>query len=182
MDETILQGLVDESDLRKLMLALPRCLDTRDWEGLGNLFTEDATMNVHGLIRTGRETIVAGPRGDLERLYEATQHIIGNIYVDVNGDEASIVAYCFGGDDPQKERDGKALRRRRLLHVRCPSDCRRLAVQCDRRRLPMERGDGSRGRFLVMAQGGNQSIEVLPKGRRVRAKKLRSTQAQRGPR
>jgi uncharacterized protein (TIGR02246 family) len=95
LDQAALQRLVDESDLRKLMLAMPRCLDMRDWDGYGNLFTEDAIFEIAGQVRVGRQAIADGPRGDLEKLYERTRHFMGNIYIDVDGDEAHIVSYVI---------------------------------------------------------------------------------------
>jgi hypothetical protein len=94
VDASALPRLVDESDLRKLLLRLPWILDNREWDAIGELFTEDAVMEVHGHQRTGRDAIVDGPRRDLARLYEAAYHNVGNIYIDIDGDEATIVTYC----------------------------------------------------------------------------------------
>lgn len=93
MDSAALQRLIDESDLRKLIEQMPWRLDNRDWEGVAQLFTEDGMIEIRGDERRGREAIAAGPKRDLERLYEATFHHMGNIYVDVDGDEATVVAY-----------------------------------------------------------------------------------------
>ncbi|MUZ76009.1 SgcJ/EcaC family oxidoreductase [Agrobacterium vitis] len=94
MDNAKLQQLVDESDLRKLIGELPRNLDKRDWDAIGSLFVEDAVFFIKGEERKGREAIVAGPSRDLEPLYESTYHHLGQIYTNVDGDTAEIVAYC----------------------------------------------------------------------------------------
>ena len=61
---------------------------TVDW-------TEDAVFEIAGQVRRGRQAIADGPRGDLEKLYERTQHIMGNIYIDLEGDEARLVSYVI---------------------------------------------------------------------------------------
>jgi ketosteroid isomerase-like protein len=94
MNEAALQRLIDESELRDLISALPRYLDARDFDGSGDLFLEDAVEEIGPHVRRGRAEIIAGPKGDLEPLYELTYHHMGQIYVDVDGDEASMVAYC----------------------------------------------------------------------------------------
>ncbi len=93
VDAAALQRLLDESDLRKLILQMPWHLDSKDWDAVGRLFTEDAELEIRGEKRKGREEIVNGPKGDLQKLYEATYHHMGNIYIDIDGDTASIVAY-----------------------------------------------------------------------------------------
>lgn len=103
VDEAVVQRLVDEADLRKLILEMPRRLDERDWKGYGDLFTEDAVLTIAGMSRNGRKAIADGPSGDLEVLYEATYHFMGNIYLDINGDEARIVAYNMAIHIPSKD-------------------------------------------------------------------------------
>lgn len=93
LNAAALQRLLDESDLQKLIMQLPWNLDQRDWDAIGRLFTEDAEFEIKGEKRKGREAIVNGPKGDLEKLYEATYHHVGNIYIDIDGDTAGIIAY-----------------------------------------------------------------------------------------
>src|SRR6476620_8544351 len=91
--EAALQRLFDESELRDLIQAIPRALDARDFEAYGALFTEDGIFEIGPEVRRGRQAIVDGPRRDLAPLYEATYHHMGQIYVDIDGDEATVVAY-----------------------------------------------------------------------------------------
>ncbi|MEU0384197.1 nuclear transport factor 2 family protein [Streptomyces chartreusis] len=93
MDTATVQQLLDESELRKLILALPRALDERDFDGYGALFTEDAVMEIGKEVRRGRQAIADGPRRDLPSRYEATFHHMGQIYIEVDGDEATILTY-----------------------------------------------------------------------------------------
>ncbi|MER6712595.1 MULTISPECIES: nuclear transport factor 2 family protein [unclassified Streptomyces] len=93
MDNATVQRLLDESELRKLMQALPRALDERDFDGFGALFTEDAEVEIGGQVRRGRQAIIDGPKRDLATRYGATFHHMGQIYIDLDEDEARIVTY-----------------------------------------------------------------------------------------
>ena len=95
VDQASLRRLMDESELRNLVLDFARCIDGRDWEGYANLFTEDGVFEILGQRRVGREALVAGPKGDLEKSYERTQHYVCNICVDLDGDQAQVLAYGF---------------------------------------------------------------------------------------
>lgn len=132
MNEAALQRLLDESELRNLIQALLRALDERDFDALGPLYTEDGVREVGGRVYRGREEIVSGPKKFLATAYEATFHHLGQVYVDIDGDEASIVAYIIAFHlpkvaEPTRHEDGggkyHATARRtengwRLTHVR----------------------------------------------------------------
>jgi uncharacterized protein (TIGR02246 family) len=93
VDTTTVQRLLDESELRKLIQAVPRTLDEGDFDGYGALFTEDAVMEIGREVRRGRQAIADGPKRDLPSRYEATFHHMGQIYIEVDGDEATILTY-----------------------------------------------------------------------------------------
>ena len=95
LDQASLQRLVDESDLRKLVLAYARFVDARDGDSFGSLFTEDAVFEVVGFKRVGRKAIAAGPKNDFTNRYERTMHYVCNMYFDIEGDEARILAYML---------------------------------------------------------------------------------------
>ncbi|HET6705424.1 nuclear transport factor 2 family protein [Amycolatopsis sp.] len=95
VDTATVQRLLDESELRKLVQALPRALDERDFDGYGALFTEDAVMEIGREVRRGRQAITDGPKRDLLKHYEATYHQLGQLYVDIDKDDATILAYIF---------------------------------------------------------------------------------------
>jgi uncharacterized protein (TIGR02246 family) len=95
VDTATVQRLLDESELRKLIQAVPRALDERDFDGYGAQFTEDAVMEIGREVRRGRQAIADGPKHDLPSRYEATYHHMGQIYVDVDEDEATILAYIY---------------------------------------------------------------------------------------
>jgi uncharacterized protein (TIGR02246 family) len=92
MNEAALQRFLDESELRNLIQSLLRALDDRDFDALGPLYTEDGVREVGGRIYRGRREIVEGPKKFLAAAYEATFHHLGQVYVDIDGDDATIVA------------------------------------------------------------------------------------------
>jgi hypothetical protein len=62
------------------------CLDARDWDGLDAVFHQDAVGH-YGVVIEGRPAIVASIRGFLDGC-GATQHLLGNHEVDIDGDHA----------------------------------------------------------------------------------------------
>jgi uncharacterized protein (TIGR02246 family) len=110
VNDAAVQRLLDESELRNLIQAIPRALDDRDFEAYGAVFTEDGVFEIGGDVRRGRQAIIDGPSRDLAPLYEATYHHMGQIYIDVDGDEAKILAYNIAyhlpkASEPDKHAD-----------------------------------------------------------------------------
>ena len=69
-----------------------RLLDTKDWEGWGQLFTEDAVLDVSGsggTVEHGRAAIVASVRGSIESTKTAHQVHFPEITID--GDSATAI-------------------------------------------------------------------------------------------
>src|SRR6266566_4262697 len=87
-----LQRLLDEAEIRSLMLTFARGLDDRDWTAYAGTFAEDGVFEILGQRREGREAITAGPARDLPR-YERTQHFSTNQEVHVHGDMATARSY-----------------------------------------------------------------------------------------
>jgi uncharacterized protein (TIGR02246 family) len=90
-----LQRLLDEADIRELMLAFGRALDAKDWAAYGDVFTDDGQFEILGQRRHGRDEIVAGPARDLQR-FDVLQHVLTNLSVQVDGDAATASAYLIG--------------------------------------------------------------------------------------
>ena len=68
-------------------------LDDRDWDRLRACFTPDVTSVYHGVGELqGYDAIEELCRGALEQL-DASQHLLGNHLVDVDGDEAEATCY-----------------------------------------------------------------------------------------
>ncbi|MDE8653478.1 nuclear transport factor 2 family protein [Novosphingobium album (ex Liu et al. 2023)] len=69
-----------------------RLLDTKDWEGWKQLFTEDCVIDTTGSggnVATGREAFVASVRGALANA--KTAHQIHSPQIRLAGDEAHVI-------------------------------------------------------------------------------------------
>jgi hypothetical protein len=78
--------------IANLKAAYCRLLDTKDWEGWGQLFTEDFELDVTGSggdLVTGRDAVVASVRGSIETA--KTAHQVHFPEITINGDEAHAI-------------------------------------------------------------------------------------------
>lgn len=84
----------EEEAIRNLLGRYARAVDQRDFETVGNTFTEDAIASYSGLtIPQGREHIVNHIKG-VERTVHS-QHFNFPIVVEVDGDRASTLSYSI---------------------------------------------------------------------------------------
>ncbi|MDP5314381.1 nuclear transport factor 2 family protein [Streptomyces poriferorum] len=90
----MLQELTDIAAIEAAAVAYATALDTRDWETLGALFTDDACWEYSGSgeRHCGPDAIVGRIRTGLERI-DATHHLNGNHVAAVHGDEAEHTCY-----------------------------------------------------------------------------------------
>jgi SnoaL-like protein len=58
-DDDALARLLDIEEIKQLKARYFRCLDTKDWQGFGDVFTADAVMDADGFVQHGREEILA---------------------------------------------------------------------------------------------------------------------------
>ena len=75
-----------------LKAAYCRLLDTKDWEGWGQLFTDDFTKDVSGSgggVYEGREAAVAATRAAIETT--KTAHQVHFPEISIDGDQASAI-------------------------------------------------------------------------------------------
>jgi hypothetical protein len=80
------------SDRQAIVDVLDRyatCLDTRDWPGLEDVFSPDATAQ-YGVRLEGRSAIIESIRGFLGGC-GPSQHLLGNYEIRVDGDGAEAV-------------------------------------------------------------------------------------------
>lgn len=54
-----LQRLLDIEAIKQLKARYFRCLDTKDWVGFADVFTDDAVMDAGGFVQHGRDEILA---------------------------------------------------------------------------------------------------------------------------
>lgn len=84
--------LRDERAIERALILFARAMDDRNWEAMADILAEDA----HGDFGTGRlvgsAAIIGLIRGFLDGC-GPTQHLLGNVVVDVAGNTATSRAY-----------------------------------------------------------------------------------------
>lgn len=90
-----LQQVLDRLEIGELLARYSTALDTRNWDLLGAVFLPNARCD-YGSLGTpqGLDEIVSLVRGTIADL-DATQHLVGNVVVDVRGDEATADCYLI---------------------------------------------------------------------------------------
>lgn len=90
---TTLQMLLDEREITRGLARFARVLDQKDWDALGDVFAEDVSFDYGtGGDRHGMVALVDNMRRFLDGC-GGTQHLIGSIMVDVDGDRAVSRSY-----------------------------------------------------------------------------------------
>ncbi len=92
MDTLNLETLLAERAIHRNIMTFARAMDARDWPALEALLTDDASADLGMGDITSRNNIVAFIQSFLDRC-GTTQHLIGNVVVDVDGDTATSQAY-----------------------------------------------------------------------------------------
>ena len=89
-----LQRLVDERDIAVLLATLARILDSRDWSSVPEVVAEDMSFDYtnSGTDVQGREALLGNFRQFLD-VCGPSQHLLGSIIVEVNGDSALSRSY-----------------------------------------------------------------------------------------
>lgn len=87
-----IEQLLAERAIEKQLYRLARAMDGRDWDALAAVFAEDAVADFGIGEISGRSEIVAFIRSFLDHC-GTTQHVLGNILVDVQEDEALSESY-----------------------------------------------------------------------------------------
>lgn len=92
MSADALQRLVDRQEIADLCVRYTFALDTKDWQLLESCFTTDPVFVHPGGRLQGFPAILARTSAALEPL-DATQHLLGNVVVAVDGDTATASSY-----------------------------------------------------------------------------------------
>src|SRR5215207_8693050 len=85
------QRLIDRQEIADLLVRYTFGLDNRDWDTVRSCFT-DMPLFIHPGGRVEGDAIVDRARGALEQL-DASQHLLGNVVVEVDGDSARSTCY-----------------------------------------------------------------------------------------
>ncbi|MEH0420778.1 nuclear transport factor 2 family protein [Streptomyces sp. B21-083] len=140
------QELLDKAAIAKLIHTVARAMDARDWDQLTTCFVPEAVGDFPNAVVDSRDAIVAGMKGLLEPL-NATQHLVANINVSVEGDTATAHAtfmaqhvraaadgnghYIMGGDYDDNFRrtdDGWKFTRRQIRGIWSDGDPSVMAI------------------------------------------------------
>jgi SnoaL-like domain len=92
VDADRLRVLCDERDVERTLIRFARVMDDRDWAAMAEILAADAqgdfgTGRIHGSA-----AIIELIRGFLDKC-GPTQHLLGNVIIDVDGDAAISRAY-----------------------------------------------------------------------------------------
>lgn len=91
-----LQSLIDRAEITDLLTRYARAVDRKDWGLFRSVFTPDARIDY---------TQVGGVAGNLDEvvgfleqvmpMFETMQHLISNIDIAIDGDEAKVAAMVY---------------------------------------------------------------------------------------
>jgi 3-phenylpropionate/cinnamic acid dioxygenase small subunit len=91
-DTAGLQSLLDRQEISDLLVRYTTALDAKDWELLESCFTKSPVFVHPGGRLVGFTEILARTSAALTPL-TITQHLLGNLVVEVNGDTARASCY-----------------------------------------------------------------------------------------
>mgnify|MGYP003700406985 CR=1 FL=1 len=93
MSEMTVVTLLEEAKIEKVLNRYATALDSRNWSELAEVFAPDATANYQGIgLCNGLGEIVELVKSVLGQC-GPTQHLLGNVDVQVNGSEAQARCY-----------------------------------------------------------------------------------------
>jgi ketosteroid isomerase-like protein len=106
--ETAMQRVLDEAAIRDVVNRYCRGIDRRQFDMVRSCYHPDATDD-HGGFKGGVEAFIAMCTENLKR-YERTMHFMGNLHIEVDGDQATSEAYTIAfhrlsakGDKPARD-------------------------------------------------------------------------------
>lgn len=91
-----LRTLIDRAEITDLLTRYARAVDRQDWELFRTVFTPDARIDYTqvGGIAGDLDTVV-GFLEEVMAMFEAMQHLISNIDITIDGDEAKVTAMVY---------------------------------------------------------------------------------------
>lgn len=90
-----LKQLTDRIEIEELLVRYSRAIDSKDFDTLETLFTQDATFDGGSLgCPVGAPAIRAMIEGTLTGL-DSTQHLVGKSLVELDGDQAEVRTYLI---------------------------------------------------------------------------------------
>lgn len=109
MPELTMESLLEEARIERVLKRYATALDNREWAGLENVFTENATAHFQGLGHfDGRAEIVKLISSALSAAAR-TQHLLANVVIELDGNEARSTCYLQAVHTGKDEFEGKAM-------------------------------------------------------------------------
>lgn len=105
VNRVLLDTLLAEREIHRGLATIARAMDDRDWDALRAMLLPDATAELGRGRLSGRDAIVDFIRSFLDAC-GPTQHLLGNVLIDVRGTEATSRAYV---SDLHKGLGGKSM-------------------------------------------------------------------------
>lgn len=104
-----MRALQDHQDISALLIQYGCALDARDWSALTQVFAPNARVNYGSLgVFDGQTAIIEVARAFIESC-GATQHLIGNIRIAINGDQAQAQCYVQATHAAQQAQDPRLM-------------------------------------------------------------------------
>ncbi|OBG38896.1 nuclear transport factor 2 family protein [Mycobacterium sp. E3198] len=92
MDGDRLQALLDEREIERTLKQFARAMDDRNWSAMADILADDAEGDFGTGRLCGSAAIIELIRGFLDNC-GPTQHLLGNVVIDADGDTATSRAY-----------------------------------------------------------------------------------------
>lgn len=96
-----LQWLVDRADITDHVVRYARCIDTQDWQGWAELFTDDGILEVP-FDNVTKDRLASFLAKNLQH-YPATQHMMSNFEISIDGDVARSRHYLHSSHIPDED-------------------------------------------------------------------------------
>ncbi len=107
MTETYISSAEDRFEIIATLDRYAECLDTRDWAGLADVFSEDVEMDF-GVWKASNLDEVRSSIGSFLDGCGPSQHLLGNYRIRLEGDRASSKCYCRVMHHGKGEHEGKS--------------------------------------------------------------------------
>jgi hypothetical protein len=101
-DDERLRWLLDRAEITELVYRYARVVDEKKWQGWEDCFEPDGVFEMEGTVVRREE--MAGWLETHLRFYDATQHIMTNLSIEIDGDRARTVHYLHSSHMPDLER------------------------------------------------------------------------------
>ncbi len=93
MTDNIVQRVLDESDIHRILAEYAEALDRREYDRLDRVFTPDATTHYVGIGHFNGIDAIKGLMAKVLDQCGPTQHLLGTMRIEPQGDEAEARCY-----------------------------------------------------------------------------------------